>query len=205
MCKLKSVIFECSELVNRMYGIFGTAAIDWLQEEEIWDEFVIFDTPTVMVFKEDYYDEGHKYIGAIEWNKISKFASDQMQSFVSIVHNDNYDSFITREQNSFKTLLFTNKKSPTPLIKSLSKTYIGKILFGYVRNTETELVQKFKIEKFPTLVVVTDPLTYQIDKYEGEYKLESLKDFYRPYAYYKKEQAVKTNELSKYTLSYHEF
>ena len=181
-----------------MYGIFGIAAIDCVEEEEICTEFLVFDTPAIMAFKEDN-DEGHKFEGKFEWNKITKFATDKMQSFISIVNKNNYESFIQRDPESYKALLFSDKKSPSALIKSLSKTYKGKITFGYVRSTESELFQKFNVQKIPTLLVVTDNDSNEVDVYEGENKLDKFKDFFRPYAYYK-EKPTKSNKIGK--LSY---
>ena len=56
-----------------------------------------------------------------------------MESFVSIVTNNNYDNFINEDLTKNKVLLFTNKKSTPPLFKALSKEYKGKLLFGIVR------------------------------------------------------------------------
>lgn len=169
-----------------MYGIFGTGAIDCIQEEELCQEFLIFETPTVVAFSENSSDDGDKYKGAFKWNKISKFASKKMTSFVSIVNTDNYLSFIQREPESHKILIFSDKKSPNALIKTLSRYFKGKLLFGFVRKEESDLIQKYNIQKFPTILALTDPDTFTADIYSGEPTLENLKTFLREYAYFKK-------------------
>jgi hypothetical protein len=80
-----------------------------------------------------------------------------MESFVSIVTEKNYDSFINEDQSKNKVLLFTNKKSTPPLFKALSKEYKGKLLFGQVKSSEEILIEKFKITNYPTLMMLTDP------------------------------------------------
>ncbi len=56
-----------------------------------------------------------------------------MESFVSIVTSQNYESFLNEDLNKNKVILFTNKKSTPPLFKALSKEYKGKLLFGQVK------------------------------------------------------------------------
>lgn len=180
-----------------MYGIFGTGAVDWIREEELCQEFLVFDTPSIVVFKENANDDGEKYTGEFNWKKISTFASKKMQSFISIVHNDNYESFINRDPQSYKVLVFSDKKSPSALVKTLSKIYNGKLLFGYVRKDEPELLEKFQVTQFPTILVVTDPSTNAVEKFTGEIGLENLKSFFREYAYFKKNIPQKVSELGK--------
>ena len=179
-----------------MFGIFGTAAIDCAREEELWDEFVVFNTPSIIVFTENINDQGLKYTDKFDHKKIINFASQAMQSFISIVTDENYESFISRDTQIEKALIFSDKKYPNALLKSLSKLYKGKIIFGFVRNTETELIKKFKINKFTTLMVLTDPENYIGDVYTGDSKLESLKNFFRAYAYYK-DPVQKVKPISK--------
>ena len=66
-----------------------------------------------------------------------------------------------RDQNKFKVLIFTERKTTAPLFKAISKTYKDKLLFGEVRKSETELIEKFKVTQFPSLLVVTDPFEYE--------------------------------------------
>ena len=84
-----------------------------------------------------------------------------MQNFVSSVNKENYNDFMLRDQNKFKVLIFTERKTTAPLFKAISKTYKDKLLFGEVRKSETELIEKFKVTQFPSLLVVTDPFEYE--------------------------------------------
>jgi hypothetical protein len=75
---------------------------------------------------------------------------------VSIVTEQNFDSFIQRDSSKHHVLLFTDKKTTPVIMKSLSKKYLNKLLIGEIRTSEAVLVDKFKIVKFPTLLVVSD-------------------------------------------------
>jgi hypothetical protein len=82
----------------------------------------------------------------METGAISKFATKKMQSFVSFVSDENYPKFTTKEPENHKVILFTERKSTSPLFKSLSKKYKGKLVFGEVRkSSESELIKKFNI------------------------------------------------------------
>jgi len=62
-------------------------------------------------------------------------------------------------------LLFTDRKTTAPLFKSLSKTYKDKLMFGEVKK-EPKLIANFKVEKIPTLMVITDPFEYKGELYD---------------------------------------
>lgn len=104
-----------------MYGIVKVGAIDCSEDEELCEEFAIYNVPTMMVFQENYSDEGEKYTGKMEWKSIANYATKKMQSFVSLVTTDNYEQFITAYPNKYHVLLFTERKSTPPIYKALSK------------------------------------------------------------------------------------
>jgi thioredoxin-related protein len=88
------------------------------------------------------------------------------------VTEQNFDSFIQRDATKYHVLLFTEKKTTPAIIKSLSKRYLNKLLIGEVRQSEAELVEKFKVTKFPTLLVVSDSENFQGEVYPGEIKVD---------------------------------
>lgn len=52
------------------------------------------DVPTIMVFTENFKDDGEKYKGPWDWKKISSFATKKMQDFVSVITEANYMEFM---------------------------------------------------------------------------------------------------------------
>lgn len=73
-----------------MYGIIKVGAIECEDEEELCEEFAVYSHPTILIFQESYSDDGEKYTGKMDWKSIANFATKKMQSFVSIVTNENY-------------------------------------------------------------------------------------------------------------------
>lgn len=54
-----------------------------------------------------------------------------------------------------KVLLFTNAKKGTPFVyKALSYNFEKTLQFGLIRESEDALAQKYKIKKFPSLLVL---------------------------------------------------
>jgi hypothetical protein len=65
-----------------LYGIIKVAGINCLQEEELCEEFTVYDVPQVLIFTENYHDEGEKFTGKQDWNTLANAASRRMQNFI---------------------------------------------------------------------------------------------------------------------------
>ena len=72
-------------------------------------------------------------------------------------------------------MLFTERKTTAPIFKALSKQLKDKLVFGEVRRgSEPELVKRFTVQTFPTLLVVTNPDIPEFEVYNGEFKIDRL-------------------------------
>ena len=106
-------------------------------------------------------------------DKIINAAAKKMQSFVSVVTEENIDSFIERDRaTKHKILLFTEKKSTPTIFKALSKKYLDRLTFGEIKHTSASLIEKFGITNYPSIVALTDPENLGVDKYEGEMNID---------------------------------
>jgi len=56
----------------------------------------------------------------------------------------------------------------------LSKKYLDRLNFGEVKQSEEELVKRFEITSFPTILALTDPENSIGDKYDGEMKIDQM-------------------------------
>lgn len=102
-----------------------------------------------------------------------------MESFVTLIRQETYEEFVNSYPGTFKLLLFTEKKSTPPLFRALSKDFNDKLKFGEIRNSETSLVEKFSVQKFPTIMALTDEGGVF---YDGVMKKDQLMKFMRTYA-----------------------
>ena len=75
-----------------------------------------------------------------------------------------------------KALLFTDKGTTSALLRSIAIDFLDVIKVGQIRNKEKGTVEKFGIEKFPTLVLIpaadAEPIVYS-----GELKKGDMVDF----------------------------
>lgn len=123
-----------------MYGIIKVGAIDCTKEEELCEEFSVFDVPQLMIFTESYSQDGERFTGTMDMNTIANAAAKKMQNFVSIVSEENFQSFCERDHTKHHVLLFTDKKSTPAIMKALSKQYLNKLIMGEVRASEEKLI-----------------------------------------------------------------
>lgn len=106
-----------------MFGIIGVGAINCFDAEELCEEYNVYSQPKIKIFSEKDSDLGTDYNGKKTWKAISARATGMMMNFVRIVGPNNYDSFVSDNAGKNKILLFTDKKSTSPLFKALSKSF----------------------------------------------------------------------------------
>ena len=164
---------EYAELQDKLQGIISVAAVDCKAEEEVCEEFRVEQYPTLMIYTDNYGEQGWRYTGKLKQGPIANAASKKMQNFVSQVTSDNYTSFFGKERmEKNKVLLFTDKKQTPAIYKALSKKYLGKLVFGEVQKSETDLVNQFQIFNFPTIMVLTEPENHVGEIYDGDLQID---------------------------------
>jgi curved DNA-binding protein CbpA len=180
----KSFIELAKTLAEKSYGIFKVGAVNCKWDEEICEEFSVRDTPLIMYFPENTGKEEETYRGQKTWEALFNFGSKNMESFVRIINSDNYQDFSSdANSNLHKVILFNPRKFTPPMYKALSKHFKGKLLFGEIRQSDKEMVNKFQIQQFPSVFVLTEPENYRGVLYEGPLKRDNLDKFLSQYAY----------------------
>lgn len=54
------------------------AAINCRDEEELCEEFSVYDVPQILIFTENFKDDGERYKGKMDWNGIANAGSRKM-------------------------------------------------------------------------------------------------------------------------------
>ena len=192
---------KIKEISGQCYGIFNFGAVNCKDDEEICEEYSVYSTPKLLYFPESANENEEEYKGNIDFQSIFKYGAKLMQNFVRVINKDNYNDFTTSHPERYHVLLFTSKKSTPPLFKSLSKDYLNHLNFGEIRQSETELIKTFNVDKFPTLMVLTNYETNEIDIFKEDMKYDTIKKFLNKYAYKKmpENKDFKVRELNKNT------
>ena len=92
-----------------------------------------------------------------------------------------YAGFISEEPEKLKVILFTTKKTTPPMLRALSTEFKDKISFGEIRKTQAKLSRLFDIEKYPTLMILSQPDIHIGVKYDGELKRKAISKWLRGY------------------------
>lgn len=85
------------------------------------------------------------------------------------ITGNNHEVFVKEDAGTPKVLLFTNAKKGTPFVyKALSQNFEKTLQFGLVRESEAALKDKYKIKKYPSLLVIKSegkPIKFDSDSF----------------------------------------
>jgi len=181
---------EYVKAAKNLHGIVHVGAVNCDDQKQICGAFGIQGFPTVKIFPwstvpvpngepGQITKEPVDYNGQRTAASVAKAAIDMLPNFVHKVDADSEEKFL--ENNLGKVLLFTDKKSVPTLFKALALEYRNRLHFGWIKSSEKELVEKYKVEKFPTVLVQKKGEETQT-AYEGKVGFDALNAFLKKYA-----------------------
>merc|ERR1719449_310235 len=93
--------------------------------------------------------------GKMEAKAISGKLSKMIPDHSTKITKENVDSWLTSDASKPKVMIFSNKKTPPTILKALSSDTVFKrtAKFGFVTEDEADVCQKFKVKKFPSVVM----------------------------------------------------
>ncbi|OMJ88336.1 hypothetical protein SteCoe_9749 [Stentor coeruleus] len=150
----RDFVGEWISLANRLSGIVKVAAVNCDENENICTEYNIKKYSPIIVFSESTIIDHEFYQGERSADKMTEFAISRVQGFLRYVNSNNIDEFLQSEPTQVKVLCFTNTKECPALIKAVSREFKGQVLFGEVRISDKDLVEKYKVTSFPSLYFV---------------------------------------------------
>lgn len=114
------------------------------------------------------------YQGARSAKAIVEAVKDKIPNHVTRLKEGEVDSWAEKEGP--KAILFSDKGVVNALVKALAIDFLGVLDVAQIRNKETQAVEKYGIDKFPTLILLPGEGKEPI-KYDGEMKKESMLAF----------------------------
>merc|ERR1719240_462168 len=108
-------------------------------------------------------------------SKIAKFFSDLSTALTK----DNVDGFLTTEPTKPKVLLFSNKPKPPMMFRALSSETVFKrtVKFGFVQESQADIISRFKIKKFPSFVMQRGSKGETKETYKGDMTFSGLQEW----------------------------
>lgn len=119
-------------------------------------------------------------------NLIYNFITQHIPARTTKLNSDNFEHFASNS-NFNKVILFTDKTKTPLLFRGISNYFYDRLIFGEVNKDQTALLKKFKISKFPTLLVyqthedgvpLDEPLIQYYDKEINSGKIAEFIDQY---------------------------
>merc|ERR1719356_1226922 len=142
------------------------------------DKQGVKETPTVMVYPTNPMP-AFKYEGKMEAKaiaaKVTRFITDMSVKLTK----ENVDGFITTDATKPKVILFSNKKTVPTMWKALSSETVFKrtVKFGFVTEEDTDVIARFKVKNYPTIIMQRGSKAEIKETYSGEMKFLALKDW----------------------------
>lgn len=174
---------EYNKVAGDMKGMAKICAISCTEFQAFCKKNDVKETPTVMIYPSNPMP-AFKYEGKLEakaiMGKIGKFMPDQSHK----VTNENADTWVTTEPSKPKVILFTDKKGVPMLWKALSSETVFRrtVKFGIVVKDDADTCAKFKITKFPSVIMRRGAKAEITETFKGDLKFESLKDWINLYS-----------------------
>ena len=162
---------EWNSLAAGLDGIAKIAAVNCDENEDLCKEYNVKKYPGIYFFHESTIIDHELYSGQRDFKSMYEFALTKISGFLRFVNMNNFEEFLASDLEQAKLISFTEGKESSPLVKVLSREYKGKVVFGEVRASDAELVKKFQVNSFPSLVLVT-PSSFEV--YSGQFIRRNL-------------------------------
>jgi len=141
-------------------------------DQQVVKELGLNEFPTLLLFPFGDKRTPEKYKGKLTASDISNFGLSKIPNFVSKVNNE----FLESNPMKPKVILFSTKETSSALFKTLAKIFRDKMMFGLVSQSSTNLVNQFKVTKFPQVIMISAPNTPPIP-YEGSLNFQEMQKF----------------------------
>lgn len=115
------------------------------------------------------------YSGARSAKAIVDAVKDRIPNHVKRLQGAAFDTWMNEESHGAKAVVFSEKGTTSPLVKSLAVDFLGTIAFAQVKDAAT--AKKYGISEFPSVLLIpaqgVDPIPYK-----GEINRDSLLSFF---------------------------
>jgi len=167
-----------NKVAGDLKGMAKICAISCTDFPVFCDKEGVKETPTVKIYPQNPVP-AFIYGGKMETKAIAGKVARFMPDFSHKLKPDNVDAFITTDATKPKVMLFSAKKTTPLMWKALSADTVFKrsVKFGFASEEDAEIIAKFKIKKFPTVMMQRGAKAEEKEVYSGEMKFQPLMDW----------------------------
>merc|ERR1711871_1129887 len=144
---------EYDQLATDAKGMVRFGAVDCSANSDLCKEYEIDTYPKVKLFPTGSYKFVQDWKGEMNMDKIKKWAFKALPNFVTKVDAGSIDQWLGSNKSKPHAILFTDKPKTASLTKALSADFKGRIMMGEAQSSDSVLVKRFKVKKFPSLII----------------------------------------------------
>merc|ERR1712048_711559 len=174
----KKFLEAYNDVAKEMKGMAKVCAISCDDWPVFCEKNKITETPALMMYPTNP-QPAYLWEGKMETKAISGRISKMIPDFSTILKKEDADAWLTTDPTKPKILLFSNKKSPPTIFKALSSETVFRrtVKFAFVSEDNEELVGKFRVKKFPTIIMQRGGKAEVKETYTGEINFLNLKEW----------------------------
>jgi hypothetical protein len=174
----QAFLSEYNKVATELKGMAKICAISCTDFSAFCEKQGVKETPAVMIYPTNPVP-AFKFEGKMEAKAISGKVAKLMPDFTVKITKENIDQFTTTEPTKPKVILFSNKKTAPTIWKALSSETVFRrtVRFGFVPAEEEDLAKRFKVKKFPFVLMQRGSKAEIKEEYKGEMSFLSLKDW----------------------------
>jgi len=177
---------ELSEAAGKLKHMVHVGAVNVDKDKQIAEQYKITKFPSLWLFPAGArHDHPQEYSGKVTWKELTSFGMNSIPGDAVVgVRTSNLDQFLFEEIEGVtlpRVILFSDKTSTPPLYRAVARNLRKSFRFGVISYLEKELVERYDVEKFPTILVVPagrGPSTV----YNGDVSFQSITEYLKKQA-----------------------
>lgn len=170
---IKKVLENYNAVASKFKGILTFCVIDCDQNTSLCESELALTVPDYKETNKHHFMlypimplPKFVYTDEITESGIKKYLHLIPTKIEIIKDEKEFNVFTSKHENVPKVIIFSNKKKPNYILNALSNAFHKKLIFGYVNNEIKEIVSKYKVTKFPHIIVLKKSKV--VDTYKGK-------------------------------------
>lgn len=184
----KQLAPKWAQVAKSLKGVVKVGGVDCDQHQRLCGSQGVRGYPTIKAFVPGKSSEGIVYQGERSATAIKDWVIARIPSkVVKVDRASQLDALFEqcggrawgKDRASWKlcVLLFSDKTATSPLYKSLSTVYEGKISFAEIQGSNEGLGLRFGVTSFPTLLAVCNGAQETAEIFDGKLQADRIKSY----------------------------
>jgi len=174
---------EFNKVAKDLKGMAKITAVNCNDQPKFCEKNDVKETPKIKMFPVNPIP-AFMYEGKLEAKAISGRVSKMIPDYTTKLTKETMNSWLSADVSKPKIIVFSNKKTAPTMLKALSSdtVFYRTAKFAFVTEDEADVVAKFKVKKFPSVVMQRmQGKDLKTETYSGELNFLALHKWVNPY------------------------